>query len=137
MAIALARKLFGSSNERRIKGYLPRVAQINALEKELANLEQQSAELTQRWQGDKEKIAAESKLKEQLDALRLELEQAQRGGDLARAGELQYGLIPELERKLAEANESQANAMLREEVTAEDIASVVSRWTGIPGPRTC
>jgi ATP-dependent Clp protease ATP-binding subunit ClpB len=106
-----------------------------ALEKELANLEQQSAELTTRWQGDKEKIAAESKLKEQLDALRLELDQAQRGGDLARAGELQYGLIPELERKLAEANESQANAMLREEVTAEDIASVVSRWTGIPVER--
>jgi ATP-dependent Clp protease ATP-binding subunit ClpB len=105
------------------------------LEKELANLEQQSAELTQRWQGDKEKIAAESKLKEQLDGLRLELEQAQRNGDLTRAGELQYGLIPELERKLAEANESQANAMLREEVTAEDIASVVSRWTGIPVER--
>ncbi len=106
-----------------------------ALEKELANLEQQSAELTTRWQGDKEKIAAESKLKEQLDGLRLELEQAQRNGDLARAGQLQYGLIPELERKLAEANESQANAMLREEVTAEDIASVVSRWTGIPVER--
>ncbi|GAA3997598.1 ATP-dependent chaperone ClpB [Sphingomonas humi] len=106
-----------------------------ALERELANLEQQSAELTTRWQGDKEKIAAESKLKEQLDALRVELEQAQRGGDLGRAGELQYGLIPELERKLAEANDSQANAMLREEVTAEDIASVVSRWTGIPMER--
>ncbi|UUR07458.1 ATP-dependent chaperone ClpB [Sphingomonas glaciei] len=105
------------------------------LERELANLEQQSAELTTRWQGDKEKIAAEGKLKEQLDGLRLELEQAQRGGDLARAGELQYGLIPELERKLAEANDSQANAMLREEVSAEDIASVVSRWTGIPMER--
>ena len=105
------------------------------LERELANLEQQSAELTTRWQGDKEKIAAESRLKEQLDGLRLELEQAQRGGDLARAGELQYGLIPELERKLAEVNDSQANAMLREEVTAEDIASVVSRWTGIPVER--
>ncbi|GLR46498.1 ATP-dependent chaperone ClpB [Sphingomonas astaxanthinifaciens] len=105
------------------------------LEKELANLEQQSAELTTRWQGDKEKIAAEGKLKEQLDALRIELEQAQRGGDLARAGELQYGLIPELEKKLAEANDSQANAMLREEVTADDIAGVVSRWTGIPVER--
>nr|WP_314442116.1 ATP-dependent chaperone ClpB [uncultured Sphingomonas sp.] len=108
---------------------------LGNLEKELANLEQQSAELTTRWQGDKEKIAAESKLKEQLDALRIELEQAQRNGDLGRAGELQYGLIPELERKLAEANDSQANAMLREEVTAEDIASVVSRWTGIPMER--
>jgi ATP-dependent Clp protease ATP-binding subunit ClpB len=106
-----------------------------ALERELANLEQQSAELTTRWQGDKEKIAAEGKLKEQLDGLRLELEQAQRNGDLGRAGELQYGLIPELARKIAEANDSQANAMLREEVTAEDIASVVSRWTGIPMER--
>ncbi len=105
------------------------------LEKELANLEQQSAELTGRWQSDKEKIAAEGKLKEQLDGLRLELEQAQRGGDLARAGELQYGLIPEVERRIAEANDSQANAMLREEVTAEDIAAVVSRWTGIPVER--
>ena len=105
------------------------------LERELANLEQQSAELTTRWQGDKDKIAAESKLKEQLDGLRLELEQAQRNGDLGRAGELQYGLIPELERKIAEANDSQANAMLREEVTAEDIASVVARWTGIPMER--
>ncbi|WP_426265959.1 ATP-dependent chaperone ClpB [Sphingomonas sp. LHG3443-2] len=105
------------------------------LERELANLEQQSAELTTRWQGDKDKIAAESKLKEELDGLRVELEQAQRNGDLARAGELQYGRIPELERKLAEANDSQANAMLREEVTAEDIASVVSRWTGIPVER--
>lgn len=114
------------------KGSKDRLA---TLERELANLEQQSAELTTRWQGDKDKIAAESKLKEELDGLRVELEQAQRNGDLARAGELQYGRIPELERKLAEANDSQANAMLREEVTAEDIASVVSRWTGIPVER--
>lgn len=114
------------------KGSKDRLA---TLERELANLEQQSAELTTRWQGDKDKIAAESKLKEELDGLRVELEQAQRNGDLARAGELQYGRIPELEKKLAEANDSQANAMLREEVTAEDIASVVSRWTGIPVER--
>ncbi|GAA4032615.1 ATP-dependent chaperone ClpB [Sphingomonas rosea] len=105
------------------------------LERELANLEQQSSELTTRWQGDKEKIAAEGKLKEELDGYRIELEQAQRNGDLGRAGELQYGLIPELEKKLAEANDSQANAMLREEVTADDIASVVSRWTGVPVER--
>ena len=73
------------------------------LEEELANLEQQSAELTQRWQAEKDKIAGEAKIKEQLDAARLELEQAQRSGDLAKAGELQYGRIPELEKQLAEA----------------------------------
>jgi ATP-dependent Clp protease ATP-binding subunit ClpB len=105
---------------------------LAALEEELANLEQQSSELTTRWQGEKEKIAAESKIKEQLDAARLELEQAQRGGDLAKAGELAYGRIPQLERELADAQATSATAMLREEVTAEDIASVVSRWTGIP-----
>jgi len=102
------------------------------LEKDLADLEQQSAELTQRWQAEKDKIQAEAKLKEQLDAARLELEQAQRRGDLARAGELSYGTIPQLERQLQEAQEASAGAMLREEVTAEDIASVVSRWTGVP-----
>ncbi|HEY6663075.1 MAG TPA: Clp protease N-terminal domain-containing protein, partial [Sphingomicrobium sp.] len=76
----------------------PSKDRLAKLEEELANLEQQSAELTQRWQAEKEKISAEAKLKEQLDALRLELEQAQRNGDLARAGELQYGRIPELEK---------------------------------------
>src|SRR5213596_1907030 len=73
------------------------------LEGELANLEQQSAELTQRWQAEKEKISAEAKLKEQLDAARLELEQAPRSGDLAKAGELQYGRIPQLEKQLSDA----------------------------------
>ncbi len=102
------------------------------LEKDLAELEQQSAELTTRWQAEKEKIAGEAKIKEQLDAARLELEQAQRSGDLAKAGELQYGRIPALEKQLAEAATAGASAMLREEVTAEDIAAVVSRWTGIP-----
>ncbi|GIX19009.1 ATP-dependent chaperone ClpB [Erythrobacter cryptus] len=105
---------------------------LAALREELANLEQQSAELTTRWQNEREKIAAEGRIKEALDAARLELEQAQRDGDLARAGELTYARIPELERQLAEAQSQSANAMLREEVTEEDIASVVSRWTGIP-----
>jgi ATP-dependent Clp protease ATP-binding subunit ClpB len=108
---------------------------LAALEEDLANLEQQSAELTQRWQAEKDKIAGESKLKEQLDAARVELDQAQRAGDLAKAGELAYGRIPELERKLAEAQNVTQGAMLREEVTSEDIASVVSRWTGIPVDR--
>ena len=105
------------------------------LEEELANLEQQSAELTQRWQAEKDKISAEAKLKEQLDAARLELEQAQRNGDLAKAGELQYGRIPGLEKQLADAQVASKGAMLREEVTDQDIAGVVSRWTGIPVER--
>jgi ATP-dependent Clp protease ATP-binding subunit ClpB len=102
------------------------------LEGELANLEQQSLELTQRWQAEKDKISAEAKIKELLDGARVELEQAQRSGDLAKAGELQYGTIPGLEKQLADAEAAAGNAMLREEVTAQDIASVVSRWTGIP-----
>ncbi|MDM7956876.1 ATP-dependent chaperone ClpB [Blastomonas sp.] len=105
------------------------------LQKDLAELEQQSTELTTRWQGEKDKINAEAKLKEELDALRLELDQAQRNGDLARAGELSYGRIPELERKIEEAATFTEGAMLREEVTEDDIAAVVSKWTGIPMER--
>ncbi len=105
---------------------------LEALRAELANLEQQSSELTTRWQNEREKIAAEGKVKEQLDQARIELEQAQRSGDLAKAGELTYGLIPELEKKLDQADGESGNALLREEVTEDDIAAVVSRWTGVP-----
>jgi ATP-dependent Clp protease ATP-binding subunit ClpB len=105
---------------------------LRTLEEELANLEQQSSELTQRWRAEKEKLAGEAKIKEELDRARLELEQAQRAGDLAKAGELQYGRLPALEKQLAEVEAASAGAMLREEVTGEDIAGVVSRWTGIP-----
>ena len=108
---------------------------LATLREELANLEQQSAELTTRWQNERDKIAAEGKVKEALDAARSELDVAQRNGDLAKAGELAYGRIPELERQLAEAQGVSANAMLREEVTAEDIAAVVSKWTGVPVDR--
>lgn len=108
---------------------------LATLREELANLEQQSAELTTRWQNERDKIAAEGKVKEALDAARSELEQAQRHGDLAKAGELAYGRIPDLERQLAEAQGVSQNAMLREEVTAEDIAAVVSKWTGVPVDR--
>ncbi|MGR6329398.1 ATP-dependent chaperone ClpB [Sphingomonas sp. XXL09] len=111
------------------------IDRLETLEDELANLEQQSAELTARWQAEKDKIAGEAKLKEQLDAARLELEQAQRQGDLAKAGELSYGRIPALEKQLAEAAGATKGAMLREEVTADDIAGVVSRWTGVPVDR--
>jgi len=114
----------------------PSKDRLAALKEELANLEQQSAELTTRWQNERDKIAAEGEVKAQLDAARIELEQAQRTGDLARAGELSYGRIPELEKKLAEAEGAEAgNMLLREEVTADDIAAVVSRWTGIPVDR--
>jgi ATP-dependent Clp protease ATP-binding subunit ClpB len=108
---------------------------LTTLEEELANLQQQSSELTARWHAEKDKIAGEAKLKEQLDAARIALEQAQRSGEYAKAGELQYGTIPSLEKQLAEAQSVSKGAMLREEVTAEDIAGVVSRWTGIPVDR--
>ncbi|MET0370831.1 MAG: ATP-dependent chaperone ClpB [Sphingobium sp.] len=108
---------------------------LATLEGDLANLEQQSSELTTRWQAEKDKIAGEARVKEQLDAARLELEQAQRAGDLAKMSELSYGTIPALERRLAEAETASEGAMLREEVTAEDIAGVVARWTGIPVER--
>jgi ATP-dependent Clp protease ATP-binding subunit ClpB len=111
------------------------VDRLDTLEGELVNLEEQSAELTTRWKGEKDKINAEARLKEQLDAARLELEQAQRSGDLAKAGELSYGTIPGLQRQLDEAAGATKGAMLREEVTADDIAGVVSRWTGIPVER--
>ena len=105
---------------------------LENLLKELAELEQESTELTTRWQNERDKIEAEGKIKEELDAARLELEQAQRSGDLAKAGELSYGTIPTLEKRLEEAEDLNEDALLREEVTEEDIASVVSRWTGIP-----
>ncbi|WP_339706776.1 ATP-dependent chaperone ClpB [uncultured Sphingosinicella sp.] len=105
------------------------------LERDLADLEEQSRELTARWQAEREKMQSETKLREQLDAARIELEQAQRSGDLGRAGELSYGVIPGLEKQLAEAEGASKGAMVREEVTADDIAGVVSRWTGIPVDR--
>jgi ATP-dependent Clp protease ATP-binding subunit ClpB len=105
---------------------------LETLKGELANLEEQSAALTQRWQAEKDKIHAESRIKEQLEAARTQLDQAQRSGDLAKAGELSYGTIPTLEKQLADAQGAAEGAMLREEVTQDDIASIVSRWTGIP-----
>ena len=104
------------------------------LEKEIVNLEEQASTLSSRWQEEKSKLASAQKLKEQLDAARIELEQAQRRGDLAKAGELAYGVIPELEAKLKkiEEDEGKGGAMAQEVVTPDLIAQVVSRWTGIP-----
>jgi ATP-dependent Clp protease ATP-binding subunit ClpB len=113
----------------------PSKDRLAQLEKELSELEQRSAELTARWQAEKEKHAQGQQLKEQLDGLRHELEVAQRRGDLARAGEIAYGRIPELERQLAEAEKAKADEMVQEDVTESDIAQVVSRWTGVPVDR--
>ena len=106
---------------------------LQRLEQELSQLEQQSAELTAQWQAEKQKLASAQKLKEQLDQARIELEQVQRRGDWTRAGELAYGIIPDLEKRLAEAETKEGRGMMGEEaVTPEQIAAVVSRWTGVP-----
>jgi ATP-dependent Clp protease ATP-binding subunit ClpB len=107
---------------------------LEKLEKELVNLEEQASSLTSRWQSEKDKLAGAQKLKEQLDHARNELEQAQRKGDLAKAGELAYGVIPDLEKKLKDVEEAEdkTGTMAAEVVTPDMIASVVSRWTGIP-----
>ena len=105
---------------------------LERLVKELEELEQRSAELTAQWRAEKDKLAGAQKLKEQLDQTRAELEIVQRRGDWSRAGELTYGVIPELERKLKEVESAEAGRMLEEAVTEEHIAGVVSRWTGIP-----
>ncbi len=102
------------------------------LEKELTDLEEKSDVLTQKWRAEKGKINDAHKLKEQLDALRSELDVAQRKGDLTRAGEITYGLIPNLEKQLADLAKEGGKKSLREEVSDQDIAAVVERWTGIP-----
>jgi ATP-dependent Clp protease ATP-binding subunit ClpB len=105
---------------------------LERLVKELTELEQRSAELTAQWRAEKDKLAGSQKLKEQLDQARAELEIVQRKGDWSRAGELTYGIIPDLERKLKTAEGSNVQGMLDEAVTDVHIASIVSRWTGIP-----
>ena len=107
---------------------------LKNLEKELSELEETSATLTAQWQKEKDRIEGDHKIKERLDAARVELEKAQREGNLARAGELTYGEIPDLEEKLKNVTEGDAddNQLLKEEVSDNDIAAVISRWTGIP-----
>ncbi len=106
------------------------------LEKELAGLEEESSGLTARWQAEKARLDDAQKLKEKLDQARFDLEKAQRSGDLAKAGELAYGVIPELEKNLAVAEEAgeenQAGDMVEEAVTPDHIAHIVSLWTGVP-----
>ena len=111
---------------------------LKKLEKELAELKEKSGALKAEWQKEKAVIEEQRKWKEELDRLRTELERATRRGELAKASELQYGRIPELEKKLADAaakEKGRKSTLLREEVTEEDIAEVVSSWTHIPVSR--
>ncbi len=105
---------------------------LEKLHAELDALEGQSAERTAVWQAEKERLAGGQKLKERLDAARGELEIAQRDGDLGRAGELAYGVIPDLEKELAALTRAENERILDEAVQSSHIAAVVSRWTGIP-----
>jgi ATP-dependent Clp protease ATP-binding subunit ClpB len=113
------------------------LARLAALREDLANRRQELAELTFRWQQDKTAIERIQRIKEELESARLEAERAERDGDLARAAELRYGRLPELERSLtsAEASVETGESMLKEEVGPDDIAEVVQAWTGIPAGR--
>jgi ATP-dependent Clp protease ATP-binding subunit ClpB len=106
---------------------------LKRLEKDIAGLEEQSAALTRRWQAEKGKLGEAQRMKEELDSLRIELERVRRRGDYNRAGEIQYGLIPAIEKKLEALETGEGKgAMVEEAVTPDHIAQIVSRWTGIP-----
>ncbi|SPF79321.1 Chaperone protein ClpB [Aliiroseovarius pelagivivens] len=105
---------------------------LQKLEAELSDLNEKSSSLTAKWQSERDKLEGARDLKEQLDRARAELDAAKREGNLAKAGELSYGVIPELEKKLEEAEGAEADMMVEEAVRPEQIASVVERWTGIP-----
>ena len=105
---------------------------LNKLERELSELEENAATLNAVWQKEKGALDEDRKIKGQLDSARSELERAQRRGDLTHAGEIMYGIIPELEKKLKQLNEKTSSKNIKEEVIEADIALIVSRWTGIP-----
>ncbi|MEL7165205.1 MAG: ATP-dependent chaperone ClpB [Pseudomonadota bacterium] len=105
---------------------------LATLEKDLADLQDSSAQLTAKWQAERDKLADARGIKEQLDRARAELDIAKREGNLGRAGELSYGVIPGLEKQLGEAEASDSDVMVEEAVRPEQIAAVVERWTGIP-----
>ena len=105
------------------------------LEKELANLQEQSASMTAKWQAERDRLESARTLKERLDRARADLEIAKREGNLAKAGELSYGVIPQLERELVQAEAQGEGPMVEEAVRPEQIAEVVERWTGIPTSR--
>jgi ATP-dependent Clp protease ATP-binding subunit ClpB len=113
---------------------------LSRLEEELANLKEQADTMTARWQAEKDAIASIRRLMEDLEVRKGEAERFARDGDLTRASEIRYGVIPEIERRIEEATRALAvlqadGAMLKEEVDAEDVAEVVSRWTGVPVTR--
>lgn len=106
---------------------------LDKLEKELADLQERSSEMTAQWQAERDKLAGARDIKEQLDRARIELEHAKREGNLAKAGELSYGVIPGLEKQLSDAEQAEeTGVMVEEAVRPEQIAQVVERWTGIP-----
>ncbi len=105
---------------------------LEKLEKELRDLEKESADMTRRWQSEKSQLTSVQKLKEQLEEAQRNRDIAQRKGDLTKAGEIVYSIIPKLQEQLKEAEKLTQNAMMKEAVTSEDIAEIVSRWTGIP-----
>ena len=105
---------------------------LEKLEKQLSELQEKSATLTARWQAERDKLEGSRHLKEQLDKARAELDQAKREGNLARAGELSYGIIPGLEKQLSDAEGNDDGPLVEEAVRPEQIAEVVERWTGIP-----
>ena len=109
---------------------------LKTLEGDLADLQEKADSLTTRWENEKQRLSGTQTLKENLEQARTELEQAQRSGDLARAGELAYGAIPELEKQISDIEnadpDSEAVSMVEETVTPDHIAQVVSRWTGVP-----
>jgi ATP-dependent Clp protease ATP-binding subunit ClpB len=107
-------------------------SRLQTLEGELADLEKKSADLTSKWQAEKSKLSDAQKLKSELEQVRTELANAQRKGEYQRAGELAYGRIPDLEKKLAAVEASESTSTIDEAVTADNIAQVVSRWTGVP-----
>ncbi len=108
---------------------------LEKLLKELSGLEERSAEMTARWRAERDKLKGAADIKERLDLARGELENAKRQGNLQRAGELAYGIIPGLEKDLEAAEKRGSEAMVEEAVTPEQIAQVVERWTGIPVDR--
>jgi ATP-dependent Clp protease ATP-binding subunit ClpB len=116
------------------------IERLARLEKELADLKEERTRLRSHWQQEKDGIQESSRLKEEQEQVRLEIDRAQRSGDYAKASELQYGRLPEIEGRLREADERMASlrqtqSMLKEQVDEEDIAEVVSKWTGVPVSR--
>ena len=111
------------------------IDRLEKLEKELSGLLERSAEMTAKWQSERDTLEVARDLKEQLDKGRAELEQAKREGNLGRAGELSYGIIPGLEKRLVDAEAREGDALVAEAVRPEQIAEVVERWTGIPVAR--